>query len=104
MIAGDRRLISFARLDDYPERNVLGIALALLPVFVAVPSILPFTVPPGELAMIRGRFRGTTMADRVYLESRADPAPSQGALPSLPTEGMSLPFSNHRPSDAQTHH
>ena len=54
--------------------------------------------------MIRGRFRGGTVTDRVYLDSRTDPAPSQGALPLLATEGVSLPFSNHRPSDAETHH
>jgi hypothetical protein len=35
---------------------------------------------------------------------RADPAPSQGSLPSLPTEGMSLPFSNHVSPDAPTRH
>lgn len=35
---------------------------------------------------------------------KADPAPSQGALPSLPTEGMSLPFSTHVPSDVPTRH
>jgi hypothetical protein len=35
---------------------------------------------------------------------RADPAPSHGALPSLPTESMSLPFSNHVSPDAPTHH
>jgi hypothetical protein len=37
-------LISLTRLDEYPERHALNIALGLLLVFVAVAAIVPFSI------------------------------------------------------------
>jgi prohibitin 2 len=61
-------LKSLAWLDEYLERHALNIALGLLLVFVAVAGILPFTVKPGEVAVIWSRFGGGTVTDHVYLE------------------------------------
>jgi hypothetical protein len=106
-----------ANLTD-PYLCWLGIDATLHPTRVAGRRLvivgrdgLPLSLgPPGNAAVPGGVNLGTGRTNSGELAvadlpgGNGDPAAALGALPSLPGDGVSLPFPNQSPPDADTRH